>query len=100
MDATTITSSSFTLSGPGGAVAATVSYNAGTTTATLTPNAPLANNTVYTAALATTVKAADGIALAASVSWSFTTVNAAPTVTTKRPAAGARGVASAGAPTA
>src|SRR5438128_9463403 len=100
MDATTITSSSFTLTGPGGAVAATVSYNAGTTTATLTPSAALANNTLYTAALDTTVKAADGVALSSSVSWSFTTVNAAPTVTTKAPAAGTTGVAIAVAPTA
>ncbi|HET6950043.1 MAG TPA: DUF4082 domain-containing protein, partial [Acidimicrobiales bacterium] len=64
---------SFTLAGPSGNVAATVSYTAGTRTATLTPSSPLAEATVYTA----TVSAADlkGNAMPASVSWSFTTVS-------------------------
>src|SRR5207302_407048 len=78
MDPATITSASFTLSGPAGAVAATVAYDAATNSATLTPAAPLAMSTTYTAALDATVKAADGVALAAPVSWSFTTQNAAP----------------------
>src|SRR5207245_2289709 len=90
MDASTLTASSCTLSGTGGAVAASVRYNAATLTATLTPSASLANNTLYTAALDTTVKAADGVALASAVSWSFTTVNSnlPPTVTSVSPAAG------------
>src|SRR5205823_6348953 len=96
--ATTITNATFTLTGPSGAVAATISY-AGTT-ATLTPNAPLANNTAYTASLSTTVKASDGVALASAVSWSFTTVNSAPTVTANTPANSATGVAITAAPTA
>src|SRR5439155_246470 len=91
MDATTITSSSFTLTGPSGAVAATIGYSG--TTATLTPNAALANNTTYTASLSTTVKASDGVALASAVSWTFTTVNSAPTVTANTPANNATGVA-------
>src|SRR5207237_139895 len=98
MDASTITSSSFTLSGPSGAGAATVGYSG--TTATLTPTAPLANNTTYTASLSTAVKASDGVALASSYSWSFTTVNAAPTVTANTPANNATGVATTAAPTA
>src|SRR5205807_9869410 len=61
----------------------TVSY-AGST-ATLAPTGLLLNNTVYTAKLETTVTAADGVALAAAVSWSFTTVNAAPTVLSTTP---------------
>src|SRR5205823_645141 len=78
MDATTITTSSFTLTPSGGSpVSATVGYSG--TTATLTPNAALANNTSYTASLSTAVKASDGVALASSYSWTFTTVNAAPT---------------------
>src|SRR3989442_857112 len=68
-------------------------------TSTPLPDA-LPIRSTYTAALDTTVKAADGVALASSVSWSFTTVNAAPTVTTKSPAAGATGLAIARAPTA
>lgn len=65
---------SFTLTGPGGAVAATVDYASGSRTATLTPSAPLAEATTYTAS----VSAADvaGNAMAAPVTWSFTTVTA------------------------
>src|SRR5207253_1341650 len=99
MDASTITSTSFTLTPAGGSpVAATVGYSG--TTATLTPNAALANNTTYTATLSTAVKASDGVALASSYSWSFTTVNAAPTVTANTPANNATGVATTAAPTA
>src|SRR5205823_4049803 len=100
MDATTITGSSVTLTGPSGAVAATVAYNSGTNTVTLTPSAALANNASYTVNLAATIKAADGVALASEVSWSFTTVKAAPTATGNTPAAGATGVAVNVAPTA
>src|SRR5439155_7215283 len=77
MDATTITNASFTLTGPSGPVAATVGYSG--TTATLTPNAALANNTSYTATLSTAVKASDGVALASSDNWTVPTVNSAPT---------------------
>src|SRR4029077_16783121 len=71
MDPDTFTASSFTLSGPDGfAVAATTSYDATTKTATLTPTATLVPDAVYTASLGTSVKAADGTALAAPVSWS------------------------------
>ena len=78
IDPATISSSSFTLSGPGGAVAATVSYNASTFVATLTPNAALAASTSYTATVTTAVKDLAGNALASNVSWSFTTA-AGPT---------------------
>ena len=58
MDPTTITSSSFTLAakGTGAAVAASVAYDAGTNTATLTPNAALGAGMTYTASIDTTVK--------------------------------------------
>jgi hypothetical protein len=97
MDATTITTSSFTLTPSGGSpVAATVSYNSGTNTATLTPSAALANSTAYTANLATSIKASDGQPLASPVSWGFTTAAPAPppTVTSTSPANGATGVSS------
>src|ERR671932_468885 len=100
MDGSTITTSSFTLTGPSGAVAATVSYDATAQKATISPTAALANNTTYTAKLDTTVKASDGVALASAVSWSFTTVNSAPTVTANTPTNGATGVATSVAPTA
>jgi hypothetical protein len=74
MDATSLTTSTFTLkdslSNP---VAGTVSYNSGNTTATFTPSAPLAYSTTYTATISTGAKASDGKPLAAAVSWSFTT---------------------------
>src|SRR5205823_3644169 len=91
MNPATITQFSFTLAPAGGSpVAASVVYVG--STATLTPTAPLANNTVYTAKLDTTVAAADGVALASAYSWSFTTVNAAPTVTANTPANNATAV--------
>ncbi|WP_028065248.1 N,N-dimethylformamidase beta subunit family domain-containing protein [Solirubrobacter soli] len=74
MNGATITSGSFTLTGPGTtSVPATVSYDGVSLTATLTPSSPLALNTTYTATLSTAVAAANGIALGAPVTWSFTT---------------------------
>ena len=52
VQASTVNGSTFTLTGPGGTpVAATVSYDSATKTATLTPSAPLAAATQYTARL-------------------------------------------------
>src|SRR5205823_468367 len=79
---------------------ATVSYDSTSQKATLSPSAPLATNTTYTAKLDTTVKAGDGVALASAVTWSFTTVASPPTVTANTPANGATGVATTTAPTA
>ena len=87
MNASTITGSTFTLVPQGGsAVAATVSYNASGNVATLTPTAPLANGTIYTATITTGVMSSGGSALASSYSWTFTTVALpAPTVTSVTP---------------
>ncbi|NDQ55519.1 MAG: DUF3494 domain-containing protein [Acidipila sp.] len=77
MDPTTINATTFTLTGPGiTPVAGMVTYVAGTSTATFTPNAPLVMNTVYTANVSTGAKDVSGNALAAgpvSNPWSFTT---------------------------
>ena len=73
MNASTITSSTVTLTGPGGAVAASVAYDGNTRTATLTPAAQLAGGTAYTVQIGTGVKSAAGVALAAPVSFTFTT---------------------------
>jgi fibronectin type 3 domain-containing protein len=74
MDGSSITAASYTLTGPGStSVAAAVTYDNVTLTATLTPAFPLALNTTYTARLSTGVRAANGIALGAPVAWSFTT---------------------------
>ena len=78
--ANTVTTSQFSLQGPGTTlVPATVSYNSTTFTATLTPSSPLASNTLYTAAVlggTNGVKDSAGNALAATSSWSFTTAAA------------------------
>jgi hypothetical protein len=59
-------------------VSATVAYTAGSTSLTLTPNAPLNPATVYTVTLkggSTGIKDVAGNALAADYIWSFTTNN-------------------------
>ncbi|HUS26315.1 MAG TPA: DUF4082 domain-containing protein [Nevskiaceae bacterium] len=89
LTASTVNTNTFELRTTAGvAVAATVSYTAGTQTAALTPNSPLAASTSYTATLrggATDprVKDAAGNALAGNYAWSFTT--AAATVTPSMP---------------
>jgi hypothetical protein len=62
----------FTLAGPFGAVAGAVSYTDATHTATLTPSAPLAPGTTYTATVSG-VKDAAGNTMSAPYTWSFTT---------------------------
>jgi methionine-rich copper-binding protein CopC len=77
----------------GNAVTATLAYNDTTHIATLTPNAPLAYSTVYTATVSGAVDQ-DGLPMASPLSWSFTTIAALPpTVTSHMPATGATGVA-------
>jgi hypothetical protein len=79
MDATTINTTTFELRNPSNVlVAATVTYNASNRRATLTPNSNLAAGTTYTAtvkggATDPRVKDANGNALAANFTWSFTT---------------------------
>jgi PKD repeat protein len=79
MNATTITTGTFFVKDPGGnLVSTTVTYNAASDTATLTPNAPLAAGTTYTVTLdggssGVAVKDTLGDPLAATSTWSFTT---------------------------
>ncbi|QEC50093.1 DUF4082 domain-containing protein [Baekduia soli] len=92
VDATTLTGTTFTLTPSGGsAVAAAISYDATTNTATLTPASALTLGVTYTARLAGTIKASDGSVLGNDVSWTFTTATTAttaPAVTATTPAAG------------
>jgi surface-anchored protein len=88
MNAATITGSTFELFDPNGnLVSASISYNAATNTATLTPGAMLANATTYTAVV---VGGSSGVAnmvgtpLALNYSWSFTT-GSKPTATFSGP---------------
>ncbi|MBI4649974.1 Ig-like domain-containing protein [Candidatus Desantisbacteria bacterium] len=68
MNASTITSSSFTLSG---GITGTVGYSG--TTATFNPSTNFADSTKYTATITTSVKDAAGNAMEANHVWSFTT---------------------------
>ncbi len=74
MTATTISSSTFTVSEGTTAVAGTVAYSG--TTATFSPTSALVAGKVYTATITTGAKDAAGNALAASKVWSFTTIAA------------------------
>jgi hypothetical protein len=88
MDATTITSSTFTLKQGTTSITGTVSYTA--TTATFSPSVALAGNTVYTATVTTGAKDVSGNPLAANYTWNFTTALpsdvTAPTVVSVTPA--------------
>jgi hypothetical protein len=95
VDLGTLNASTFTLTGPAGAVPAQITYNATTRTATLTPNAPLSLMATYTASISGAVHAVDGGPLDATT-WTFTTATTpppAPVVTELGPASGAVGVA-------
>ena len=85
MAPSTINTTTFTVTGPGGAVAGAVTY-AGTT-ATFTPSTSLAANTPYTAMITTGAQNPLGTALLANYPWTFMT--GAPTVISTVPAAGA-----------
>jgi hypothetical protein len=82
LDPTTVNTNTVQLRGPNNTlVAATVSYNATNHVATLTPSAALAASTSYTATLVggatdPRIKDVAGNALAANVTWSFTTAAA------------------------
>jgi hypothetical protein len=74
LNPTSVTGTTFTLTGPGGsAVSASVSYDAATKTATLTPTGPLAGTTSYTATLTTGITGSNGQTMLAPSTWSFTT---------------------------
>ncbi len=77
MDPTTLTTATFTLSGPGATpVTGTVTYATASDIATFTPTVPLAMNTEYTATVTTGATDLSGNALAAGAvpnPWTFTT---------------------------
>jgi O-glycosyl hydrolase/methionine-rich copper-binding protein CopC len=96
MDPSTVTGSTFTLTGPGGAVAGTITVDPTNTIFTLTPSAPLAYSTTYTALITTGVQATSQVPevpLAADYTWSFTTAPPPPaTVSAVTPASGSTGI--------
>jgi Ice-binding-like/Bacterial Ig-like domain len=91
MNAATITSTTFAVTGPGTTpVAGAVTYSG--TTATFTPTVVLASSTLFTATITTGAKDPSGNALAANYVWTFTTAPP-PTVLSTVPLNGAVGVA-------
>jgi hypothetical protein len=99
MDPNTISGSTIELRNSSNAlVSATVTYDASTTTATLTPTGMLTNSQTYSAKIksgSAGVKDAAGNALASDYDWSFTTVAGditPPTVSSVTPVTGATAV--------
>jgi len=73
MDSTTITGSTFTLTGPGAVpVSGAVTYSIVGATATLAPTSPLTAAGVYTAKITTGAKDQSGNAVAVAFTWNFT----------------------------
>ncbi len=78
MKASTIDTTTFTLTGPGAAsVAGQVAYDASDNVATFTPASALAVNASYTATVTTGAQDVKGGALASASTWSFNTATAA-----------------------
>ena len=88
MNSASITTSTFTVAGPGGtAVAGAVTYSG--STATFTPSAVLAYGTTYTATITTGAMSPGGAELIGPYVWSFTTITPPPSVLSTIPANGA-----------
>ena len=83
----------FTLTGPGGSVPATVSYDSPNDRSILTPTAPLTGATTYTGHVSAARDMA-GNQMAGTTTWSFTTADVTPpTVSSTTPISGATNVA-------
>src|SRR5687767_13948955 len=96
MDPATITTTNIFLrnAATGALVPATVTYNAATSVATLTPSSPLSGTTSYITTITTGVRDLAGNPMAQNAEFVFTTVDTvAPTVVTTVPADDATGVA-------
>jgi len=78
MNPATIHSSSFRLTQGSSTVSGTVTP--GSLNATLTPSGSLTPGTIYTVTVTTAVQDDEGVALASSDTWSFTTAGTAPVV--------------------
>jgi hypothetical protein len=86
MDASTITTATFTLMQGTTFVSGTVSYSG--TTATYIPSSNLMANTTYTATITTGAKDLAGNSLTANYVWSFTTINPYTVTLSSNPIAG------------
>jgi methionine-rich copper-binding protein CopC len=92
LDATTITTDTFTVNDGSRYIRGTVSYSG--TTATFTPSGNLPSYTTYTARITTEARDLVGNAVASDYTWSFTTTGdfAVPTIRSTSPANGTAGV--------
>jgi len=90
MNPATISTTTFTVTGPSGAVSGAVTYSG--TTATFTPAGVLAYSTLYTATITTGAANLGGASLLGNYVWTFTTITPPPTVTAVVPAIGATSV--------
>ena len=98
MDPTTITATTFTVTGPGTTpVAGTVTYAAVGDTATFTPSVNLVPGTVFTGTINTAASDLAGNKLAVNYVWTFTTGAAPdttpPTITQTNPVSGSTDIA-------
>lgn len=97
MNASTLNSGTITLSSSAGNVPGSIAYTPGSTTATFTPSATLANSTTYTLTVTGDATDVAGNRLASPFVSTFTTAapvdNTAPSVTTVAPASGSTNVA-------
>jgi len=91
LNCATATTSSFTLTGPAGAVAGTVTCSSATATATFTPTSLLASNVSYTATLTTAIQDSLANPLLSNYVWSFATAPI-PAVISTNPTNGETGV--------
>jgi hypothetical protein len=101
MNPSSLTTSTATIrrTSNGQTVSASVSYDAANNRVSIDPSAALLASTQYTAQISTSAEASDGVNLASTYSWSFTTI-AAPTVTATTPANNTQAVAVNTSPTA
>jgi len=90
MNPSSLSTSTFTVLGPSGAVAGAVAVSG--VTATFTPSAALAYGTLYTATITTGATDLGGTPLLANYVWTFTTITPPPTVTATAPVNGAANV--------
>jgi hypothetical protein len=98
MDSTTVTATTFTLTGPGlTPVAGAVTYSTIGATATFTPTIALATGVTYTATITTGAADLAGVPFALDFAWTFTTGlgpdATAPSITLDTPTNGDSGVA-------
>src|SRR5271155_4410012 len=97
MNPTTITGTTFTVTGPVGLVTGTVTYSGVGASAKFTPTGGLTAGAAYTATISTGAQDLAGNAFATPFNWSFTAGtlpdNTVPTISSTTPATGATGVA-------